>query len=486
MDVEPLPADDAPPTPLAPEVPPLEGSSPGDRLDFSTLPPAAPVQNPQREFQPPATHNIAATKQAEADASSSTATNGVKPPVDDRADRPLLVDPLAATAVEQAVGNAEMLFTGLGGMPRPLTSPYLYSDLSTPGGFRRGDFTLNTSVSTGFNYYSASGDQAGSSLTQFYATLSPEVDVTLGEPVTGRVLSLQYFGSLSLGREDDPQTPYDQTFALRGVFTLTKLTLGVGLQFSQFSGSNRDFGGQSVGRQLLSLALTSVYQYSVKSSLESDLSVPVRIFERGDSSGGVVSTNFLNYNYSPLTTFGAGFAVGSLSVENSQTQVFQQLLGRITYTNNGFLVVNGLFGIELRDTRDGEKITPVYGLGATWQVREGTTLALTSERRTFNSAALTGSNYVSSNVALTATQRLGSHWTATATFGYENADYDGAADRVRLRSNREDNYVVVQGGVVAKLGNRWSASTLATYGNNQSNGSSVNFFHTLVQATFAY
>ena len=312
------------------------------------------------------------------------------------------------------------------------------------------------------------------------------MDITLGEPTTGRVLSFQYFGSLSLGREDDVQTPYDQTFALRGVLTLTKLTLGVGLQFSQFSGSDRDFGGQSVGRQLLSLALTATYQYSVKSSLESDLSVPVRIFERGDSSEGVVSTNFVNYNYSPLTTFGAGVAVGSVCVENGQTRTFEQLLARITYTNNGFLIVNGVFGVEFRDTEDGEKINPVYGLGATWQIREGTTLALTSERRTFNSAALVGSNYISSNVALTGTQRLGDRWTATATVGYENADYDGASDRRRLSSNREDNYVVVQGGVIAKIGSRWSASVLGTYGDNQSNGNAVNYFHTLVQATFAY
>ncbi len=396
------------------------------------------------------------------------------------------MDPLATTAVQQAVGNAEMLFTGLGGMPRPLNSPYLYSDAATPGGFRRGDFTLNASVSTGFNYYSASGDQAGSSLTQFYATISPEIDVTIGEPATGRVLSFQYFGSLSLGREDDPQTPYDQSFSMRGVLTLTKLTLGVGLQFSQFSESDRDFGGQTVGRQLLSLALTGTYQYSVKSSLESDLSVPVRIFERGDSSGGVVSTNFANYNYSPLTTVSLGFAVGSLTVENNRTQVFEQLLTRLTYTSNGFLTVNGQFGVEFRKTHDGEKITPVYGLGVTWQAREGTTFALTSERRTFNSAQLTDSNYVSSNVALTATQRLGERWTATATFGYENADYYGASGRRRSSSDRTDDYVVVQGGIIAKIGSRWSASALATYGNNQSNGDSVDFFHTLVQATFAY
>ena len=481
-----LPASDASTTSQEAKIPGLDDGPTVDSFDIASPPSVKPVQNPQREFQPPAVQALRASETEDSTAAVEDHTSGQGSKPDRQPEKPMLVDPLAATAVEQAVGNAEMLFTGLAGMPRPLTSPYLYSDLSTPGGFRRGDFTLNASVSTGANYYSAKGDQPGSSLTQFYATISPEIDITLGEPATGRVISLQYFGSLSLGREDHTQTPYDQNLALRGVFTFTKLTLGIGLQFSELSGANRDFGGQSVGRQLLGLALTGTYQYSVKSSFESDLSVPVRIFERGDSSEGVVSTNFLNYNYSPLTTLGVGFAAGSLSVEGGGTQTFEQVLTRITYTNNRFLVVNGVFGVEFRNTDDGERINPIYGLGATWQIREGTTLALTSERRTFNSAALTGSNYISSNVALTATQRLGDRWTATATLGYENADYEGASDRRRSSSNREDNYVVVQGGVVAKIGNRWSASVLGTYGNNQSNGSSVNFFHTLVQVTFAY
>ena len=485
-EVDPLPTGESSPAPPTVGIPGLDNDPPANQTNLDDFPPAKPVQNPQREFQPPATQlGVDGDTGRSATAAASPAprqnsTTSIQP------EKPMLVDPLATTAVEQAVGNAEMLFTGLGGMPRPLTSPYLYSDLSTPGGFRRKDFTLNASVSTGANYYSAHGDQPGSSLTQFYATISPEVDLTLGEPATGRVLSVQYYGSLSLGREDHTQTPYDQNLALRGVFTLTKLTLGVGLEFSEFSGADRDFGGQSIGRQLLSLALTGTYQYSPKSSLESDLSVPVRIFERGSSSEGVVSTNFLNYNYSPLTTVGVGFAVGSLSVEDSQTQTFQQILVRITYAKSDSLAVNGEFGIEFRDAEDGEKITPIFGLGATWRIREGTTLALTSERRTFNSAADTDSNYISSNVALTATQRLGDRWTATATVGYENADYYGVNNLRRSSSSREDNYVVVQGGVVVKIGNRWSASVLGTYGNNQSNGSSVNFFHTLLQATFAY
>ena len=471
----------APEDQLAPETLPADGNPP-DGLPGTPRPRKA-VQNPQQEFDPPIGTDGQAQETSTDTTPGTTTPKPAKPGIESQR---MMVDPLAVTAIEQAGGNDDMLFTGLGGMPRPLTSPYLYSDLSTTGGFHRGEFTLNASVSTGFNYFSSSGDQPGSSTTQFYATLSPEVDLTLGEPLTGKVINFQYFGSLSLGNTDGRATPYDQSFALRGVLALSKLTLGVGLTLAEFAGGDRDFGGQDVNRELLSLALTGNYQYSEKIGLESDLTVPVRLFGAGDSSEGVTSTSFLNYDYSPLTTFGAGFAVGEVSVEHNQTQVFEQLLGRITYTNNGFLIVNGTVGVEFRDTEAKEEINPIFGIGATYQLREGTTLALTSERRVFNSAADSGDNYISTNVALTATQRLGDRWTATGSFGYENANYDDVSGRRNAAPGRNDNYIVVQGGLNAKLGSRVSASALASYGNNQSSGNAVNFVHTLVQITVAY
>ncbi len=485
-----LPEQDGAPTAVEPELVPAEplpAESTSERRVSALPATSSPVQNPQKEFGPTVAQIAGLTNEPPPASNATTATPAPPPARADSLVKQTLVDPLAATALGQAQSNDDMLFTGLGSMPRPLTSPYLYSDLNAPaGGFRRGDLSLNTSVSLGFNFLTSHGDQPGSSNTQFFATISPEVDLALGEPATGRVLTLQYFGSLVAGDTDGRQSPYDQSFALRGVFTLQKLTLGVGLQVTEFSGGDRDFGGRSVDRGLVSLALTSNYQYSEKTSFESDLTVPVRIFQFGDDSAGVSSTNFLNYAYSPITTVGVGFAVGALTVENNATQVYEQLLTHVVH-NGGPLVVDGSLGVEFRNTGHREEINPILGLGVTWAFREGTSLALTSERRVFNSAADSGDNYVGSDVALTLSQRLGDRVQATASVGYENASYDNASGRANnASSNREDNYVVVQGGVVAKLGRRWSASLLGTYGNNQSSGNAVRYYHTLLQVTFAY
>lgn len=484
-----LPEQDGVPTPVEPEQSPavsLPAETNRERRVRALPAVSSPVQNPQREFGPVAAQIAGLTNETPPPSDTATALPAQSLTRTESTTRQTLVDPLAATALGQAQSNDDMLFTGLGNMPRPLTSPYLYSDLNaSSGGFRRGDLSLNASVSFGFNFLTSRGDQPGSSATQYFATISPEIDLAFGEPATGRVLTLQYFGSLVEGDSDGRQTPYDQSFALRGVFTFSKLTLGIGLQVTEFSGGDRDFGGRSVDRGLVSLALTGNYQYSEKTSFESDLTVPVRIFQFGDNSTGVSSTNFLNYAYSPVTTVGVGFAVGALTVESNATQVYEQLLTHVVH-NGGPLVIDGTLGVEFRDTGHREEINPVLGLGVTWAFREGTSLALTAERRVFNSAADSGDNYVGSDVALTLSQRLGDRVQATASIGYENASYDNASGRNRAFSNREDNYVVVQGGVVAKLGRRWSASVLGTYGNNQSSGNAVRYFHTLVQVTFAY
>ena len=95
----------------------------------------APVQNPQREFEPPVKIDGDTNGAAQGDDDTTANPATTKPAQPKTAEHGMMMDPLAITAIEQAQGNDDMLFTGLGGMPRPLTSPYLYSDLATTGGF---------------------------------------------------------------------------------------------------------------------------------------------------------------------------------------------------------------------------------------------------------------------------------------------------------------------------------------------------------------
>lgn len=400
--------------------------------------------------------------------------------------RPTFRDPLANMAVQQAQGNAETLFDGVGGVPRPLDSLYLYPNLNPSGGFRRGDLILNPSLSLGGNYRYTSGDRGGTKRHEAYGLLSPSLDLSLGEPATGRLLSLQYLGGLYLPPTGGSNSVYDQSLAFRAVLGFPKANLGFGVQYAQNYGPNRDFGGQDVGRQIFGLAFTGSYQYSLKTGFESNLTVPIRLFDRGVSTQGLTSTSFLNYAYSPLTTFGLGFSVGAVFPDEGPTQTFEQVLARVTFQGGAKLVFNFTGGLEIRQFGGGDtQLTPAFGLGLTWQAREGTTFVLSADRRIFVSSAVAGTDYVSNSVTLTATQRLGNFMEASGTVGYENADYENVS---RTDSyTRSDNYVLVQGRVAARINRRWSASVIASYGNNRSSDQdSVDFVQTLVQLTYVY
>ena len=414
------------------------------------------------------------------------AVNGApKPSQSDTPNSPLLMDPLSLTALQMAQTNAETLFDGVGGVPRPLSSLYLNQNLSVGTGFRRGDFAINPSVSVGVNDRSTSGSRTGNNGNEVYGLLSPAFNLSLGEAATGRILNLEYLGSVILGSRGDRDSQFDQSFAARGVLAFTKASVGLGLQFSQLSGGTRDTGGEAVNRQLLGISFTSSYQYSEKTSFEAYVTAPIRLFDQGDNSEGVTGTTFFNYAYSPLTTFGFGVSGGFLTVQQGSVQTFEQLLARFTYFGSQSLLYNGTLGVEFRDAGDREEINPILGFGLTWEAREGTRFTLSADRRVESSAADRDSNFVTSSVALTITQRLGNFLQAQGSFGFENADYE-RLDRQLPSDNRSDNYVVVQGGITAILNRRWTGSAVLTYGDNESTEARARFFQSLLQVTYSY
>ena len=406
-------------------------------------------------------------------------------PADEGTNSLLLSDPLARTALQMGQTNAETFFDGVGGIPRPLSTLYLDRNLQTGTGFQRGSLSIDPTVSLGVNYREVSGSHNGNNSSELYGLLSPAFTAAFGEPATGRLINLSYLGSLILGPKGDRESQYDQSFATRAVLALDKVNLGLGLQFSELSGGTRDTGGADIGRELLGVSVTGNYEYSAKTNLETYLTAPIRIFQHGISSEGLTGTAFVNYVYSPLTTVGLGVSGGFLAVDNSRTQTFEQGLVRITFLGSKALTYNATVGFEFRDAGSKEEVNPVLGTGLIWEPRLGTRLILSADRRVENSAADVGANFVSSSVAVTITQRVTDFWQASASVGYENADYD-RVDRVRSFQDRTDNYVVVQGGVTAFFNRHLGGSIVVTYGNNQSRVDGVNFFQSLIQVTYSY
>ena len=196
------------------------------------------------------------------------------------------------------------------------------------------------------------------------------------------------------------------------------------------------------------------------------------------------STTFANYVISPLTTVGLGFGVGTIQVQDGPSQVYEQALVRLTYTLTAKLSFQGTFGGEFLNSGHTEQITPVYGLGLAYAVREGTTLSLNSERRILNSAAIAGADYTDNSVSVTITQRVGDRLQLTGTAGYDNASYTGVASSVS--TNRRDHQLILQGAVSGRFREHWLLTPTVSYSKDFSNQNSFETLQATLQLSYVF
>ncbi len=392
-------------------------------------------------------------------------------------------DIYTSASYQRAESLGEALFNGIGGVPQALSPLYLAAGSKESQGFKLGPFTLHPILSAGLNYGSTSG-RGASGVNGFYGSVSPAFSLTLGDPVTGRMLTAQYTGSLTFGDTDSNHARYDQSLFLNGTLNFVKLNLGFGLDFSQLTSSDRDFGGQAVDREIIGLSFYGSYLFSEKTNVSASVQVPIRLYSRGDSSEGVNGTVFANYVYSPLTTFGLGISVGTVGVERNDFQVYEQILTRLTYIATQKLSFNGTLGYEFRQTESRDVTNPVFGFGLNLAIRDGTNLSLNAERRVLNSASNLGANYTDTTVLLSLGQRLGTLVQLVATAGYENSAYQGVTTGVS--SNRNDNQLVLQTALTYRFKERWLVSEIISYSKDFSNQNSFQAFQNSLQLTYVF
>ncbi len=353
-------------------------------------------------------------------------------------------NPLTRTALQNSRSTGDRFFDGFGGVPRPLDSPLIPRALSSDYLLRLGPLeispvgpSLSYNMTFGSNNrasgavdhsFGASGNPIGlsngsnSNSNGDFGTVSGGFSAELGEPTSGHFVTLNYGASYSFGSGQENQNNPGQTLTLLGQYDFTRLKLGLGIAFDSLSGDNREFGGD-IQRELATVAFTSSYAWTPKTSFEWDLSVPIAQYSGGINSSGLTSTTSVNYAYSTKTTFGLGFTTGFTGVAGADTQTFEQVNCQMTSTASPFLSYTGSVGFEWRDTGETRSTSPVFGLGATWTPRVGTSFTLAVDQQVENSAAIAGANYTSTSVTLSCAQRLGSLISLGASIGYERASY---------------------------------------------------------------
>jgi|GEM_PF-3675113 len=418
-------------------------------------------------------------------------------------------NPLLRTSSAQAFGGGEMLSDGLGGVAGNLSSPLLPPPNVDEAGFVLGPFRLGVSV--GLSTIWQRTEQAGAgSFSDTSLSLSTALNLRLGDPGSGRAIGVAYSASVGLNGSGDGgpgtfatptggvggaggtgtsagthagQGEFNQQLSLIATYSFPKLELGMGISFASLTGQNRDVGGE-VGRDLLTVSLTSRYPLSPKTSLSWDISTPIRQFDGGIDSGGLTSQHFVDYQYSPKTSVGVGASFGWLKVAQGLNQTFQQVTVRAAYELSGKLQATGSIGYEFRQAGETNSNTPVFTLGASWTPRLGTTVSLTADRRIFNSASVQDVNYSSTSVMLSLSQRVGNRCSLGLGLGWENGDYQSLDHSVS--SGREDNLFFAQATFAVKISKRLSGSAYFSYTDNQSNVASYNTLTAGVQGSLTF
>src|SRR6266705_3645874 len=281
-------------------------------------------------------------------------------------------------------------------------------------------------------------------VSDYYFTIEPVLTLGLGD-ITGHednYIRLDYAPSLFLFADHSEDDAVQQLIHLDGQHQFSKLTVKFGEEIAILDGTDlRTLGDLSSpgGHANLDVSARTRFQtYNTRIEASYDLSGKTFLSSEVDSSitayyssnlfsSEVVSRNlFMNYRYSDKLAVGIGGTGGYDLVDGSNPdQTFEQANARIGYQPTGKISLNVSGGIEFRQFENnsrGEYISPVFEVNASYQPFDGTTVALSGSRRTYNSGVLAGQDFAGTMITVDLRQRLLQRFYFAVSGGYQNSD----------------------------------------------------------------
>ena len=399
-------------------------------------------------------------------------------------------------AMSQALSTGETLLGSLGGLGGVLSSPFLAGSPDSPVGnagtpemrpIRIGSLDVRAHASLGV----AATHLGGVLYDDNYAVgglFQAGVSALYGRD---RLATIWFSYDFSGNYPDNPAQGqqrggeggtggFDQNIALVGSFTfpeLRKVKFVFGAKYASLSGIDRDAGGNSK-RQIATGSFSASYEYSEKTAFSLSVSVPIRQFSDGVSSEGISGTLSTDTQITRKTSIGVGYTFGTLSVEGGADQIYHQGLLSLKYSPTRFLLFDVKTGVDFRESGDTSQVTPIFGLSATWDTRQGTLVKLAAERRVFNASSAIDTNFTSTSLVLSAYQRIGRSVIANFSVGYEYTEYQSFG--AGADTGRTDKLSYVSAGIMVPLSLHWNCSLTGSAGKNDSDVAEFDF----VQMTF--
>lgn len=288
-------------------------------------------------------------------------------------------------------------------------------------------------------------------------------------------LIAEWYGTGYFYTKNTQQNAFNQSAALLGQYRWNKLTSQLDSKYQYLTGPDRQVGSFA-NRHVINNALRFNYDYSAKTSFDSEFLQNTQIFQSYFNQYDYRLKMGGEYRVLPKVKIGAEGVAGILSVEESPLQFYQQFRLRAKHETTGKLSFKASGGIEFREFEnfDDFDIQPVFSLGAEYLPFDGTLVSLKGYRDAVGSNSLRGQNYMATGFEISIQQRLLQKFYTAVAFGYENDTYYATAPDVD--ASRVDNYVFVRPSLNYKFLEYMNAGVFYEYRNNVSNEGTNSFY----------
>ena len=324
-----------------------------------------------------------------------------------------------------------------------------------------------------------------------YTLIEPTLDVGIGL-ADGNFLDLNYSPNAFIFAKHPENDALQHLVTLSGQYRFPVLTLDLtqnvqildGTGLNSATGTGTDFTRTNLdvaARTRLNIYTTRLdadYSLTGKTFLTASLGYSVSDYATLISSSVASANAYINYTYSPKLTIGVGLAGGYDVVDlPSQDQTFEQFNVRASYELTGKVSATISAGVEFRQfsgPSSGDNGSPVFDGNLFYQPFDGTTIALSFNRRTLNSATLGGQDFYSTSVILSARQRFLQRVYLGLSVGYENSTYFSTSNS--LVSTRTDDYYFIQASLDLDLTRFWSVGIYYFYRQSDSSLAGFSFY----------
>jgi hypothetical protein len=283
-------------------------------------------------------------------------------------------------------------------------------------------------------------------------SLSPgSLIIQQAEARPGKLFILDYGPGFQIFDKYTANNSLDEFLAFNLLWPMNRLILGFKQNYTLQKLEIIEAGTRATV-ETIPTTLSAAYQFSDKTSLESDFN---RISIGYDQPGLIGYTEYnnedwLNYEVAERLPMSLGVLAGQDYVAAHQgDQTFEQLRARARYNRTEKLSFDISGGVELREYENGSRDTffPVFTVSGVYRPAERTSVGLTGYRRQYASI-FNGYNYSSTGATLAFEQGITDRWKVSLSVGYYDLGY---LPTISGQAALSEDYYTARIGLDAKI-----------------------------------